>query len=60
MNIRSIIVDDEPNNLENLQAMLRQYCTGIDVIATAGNANDGIEAINTHPPDLLFLDIQMP
>ncbi len=60
MNIRSIIVDDEPNNIENLQAILEQYCTGIDVVATARNADDGIAAINTHKPDLLFLDIQMP
>ncbi len=60
MNIRSIIIDDEPNNIENLSAMLGRYCTGNEVVAIAGNADDGIEAIKAHDPDLLFLDIQMP
>lgn len=60
MNIRSIIIDDEPNNIENLKTILHNYCTGIDVVATANNADDGIAAIKTHQPDLLFLDIQMP
>jgi len=60
MNMRSIIIDDEANNIENLQTILRNYCTEIDVIATANNANDGIDVIKTHQPDLLFLDIQMP
>jgi two-component system LytT family response regulator len=60
MNIRSIIIDDEPNNVENLQLILRQYCPGIDVVATALNAVDGIAAIQANQPDLLFLDIQMP
>jgi two-component system LytT family response regulator len=60
MNIRSIIIDDEPNNIENLQSIINKYCPQIDVIATAFNAADGVEAINSHQPDLVFLDIQMP
>ena len=60
MNIRSIIIDDEPNNIENLETILHNYCTGIDVVAMAHNADDGIAVIKSHRPDLLFLDIQMP
>jgi two-component system LytT family response regulator len=60
MNIRSIIIDDEPNNIENLQAILHKYCAEVEVIAIANSADDGIAAIKTHQPDLLFLDIQMP
>jgi two-component system LytT family response regulator len=60
MNIRSIIIDDEPNNIENLQILLNQYCREIDVVTTAFNANSGIEAIQAYQPDLVFLDIQMP
>ena len=60
MDIRSIIIDDEPNNIENLQLLLNQYCPEISIAATAINADSGIEAINAFKPDLIFLDIQMP
>ena len=60
MNIRSIIIDDEPNNVENLQAIVNTYCPEIEVVSTAFNAADGINAIKANQPDLVFLDIQMP
>jgi two-component system LytT family response regulator len=60
MNIRSIIIDDEPNNIENLQAIINANCTEVEVIATAFDAATGIAAIKAHRPDLVFLDIQMP
>ncbi|MCC8426453.1 LytTR family DNA-binding domain-containing protein [Mucilaginibacter sp. UR6-11] len=60
MSIRTIIIDDEANNLENLQTIIQQYCTDVDVIATARNADDGLLLIEQHKPDLVFLDIQMP
>ncbi len=60
MDIRSIIIDDEPNNIENLQLLLNQYCPEINIVATAIDADHGIEAIRTYQPDLIFLDIQMP
>jgi two-component system LytT family response regulator len=60
MDIRSIIIDDEPNNIENLRLLLNQYCPEISIAATAINADNGIEVINAFKPDLIFLDIQMP
>lgn len=60
MNIRSIIIDDEPNNVENLQLIMAAHCPQVELIATAFSAADGIAAIKTHRPDLVFLDIQMP
>jgi len=60
MKIRSIIIDDEPNNIENLQHIIGQYCPHVMVVATASSAAEGIEAIRQHQPDMVFLDIQMP
>ena len=60
MSISSIIIDDEPNNIENLVSLLNQYCPDINVGATAMSADNGITAIKTHQPELIFLDIQMP
>lgn len=58
--MKAILVDDEKNNLTNLEQLLRAYCPGVEVIATALNAADGQRLILQHRPDLLFLDIQMP
>jgi two-component system LytT family response regulator len=60
MNIRSIIIDDEPNNIENLELIVQQQQLNVDVVATAINATDGLLAIKQYQPELLFLDIQMP
>jgi two-component system LytT family response regulator len=60
MSIKTIIIDDEANNLENLQAIIQQCCTDIEVVGTAKNADEGLLLIERHNPDLVFLDIQMP
>lgn len=60
MEITSIIIDDEPNNVQNLQTILREHCPEVTIVATAQNADDGIAAIKKHKPALVFLDIQMP
>ena len=60
MSIRCVIIDDEPNNIENLGLLLGQYCPDIEVAATAMNADDGMAAVQQQQPALVFLDIQMP
>ncbi|MES2377074.1 MAG: LytTR family DNA-binding domain-containing protein [Bacteroidota bacterium] len=60
MEITSIIIDDEPNNIQNLQTILAAHCPEVLVLATAQNTDGGIVAIKKHKPALVFLDIQMP
>ncbi|PJJ80467.1 LytR/AlgR family response regulator transcription factor [Mucilaginibacter auburnensis] len=60
MEINSIIIDDEPNNIQNLQTILQTHCPNVKVLATAQNADDGIDLIKKYKPSLVFLDIQMP
>jgi two-component system LytT family response regulator len=60
MVIRSIIIDDEANNVENLRSLLHKHFPAIKVVATANNADQGLSLIDSHKPDLIFLDIQMP
>lgn len=60
MDIKAVIIDDEPNNISNLQAILGINCPGIIVVATAMSAAEATEAIKQHQPHLIFLDIQMP
>ena len=57
--MRTIIVDDERLARAELTKML-QSIPEIEVVDEASNANEAIEKINSHQPDLIFLDIQMP
>jgi two-component system LytT family response regulator len=59
MSIKTILIDDEPLAIMELQAMLKKH-TDIDVVATAENAVDAIEKIKEYKADLIFLDINMP
>lgn len=58
--IRSIIIDDEKNNIENLQGLLNKHCPEVHVIGFGLNADEGVAIIQQLQPDLVFLDIQMP
>lgn len=59
MEISSIVIDDEPHNIENLMAILTKWGKEVRVVATASTVEEGIAAINAHQPQLLFLDIQL-
>ncbi|NII27079.1 response regulator transcription factor [Pseudoflavitalea sp. X16] len=58
--MKAIIVDDEKHCRESLQSMLQMYCPGIQVMATCADGLSALTAIETHKPDILFLDIEMP
>jgi len=58
--IRSIIIDDELNNCENLKNILERYCPEVEVSGMAHSAAEGLELITRERPQLIFLDIQMP
>lgn len=58
--IRAIIVDDEPKARRVLEALLKEYCTDVEVVAVADDVPAGVLAINQHKPDVLFLDVEMP
>lgn len=58
--ISAIIIDDEPINIDNLQALLARHCKEIAVVGTAVSADEAKELILELKPDVLFLDIEMP
>jgi two-component system LytT family response regulator len=59
MNIRSLIVDDEPLARKRIAAFLKDM-PAISVIGECGTGREAIQVIREKSPDLLFLDIQMP
>ena len=58
--ITTIIIDDEQDGIEVLQKTLSLFCPDVEVLATSTSPLHGIELINQHNPDLVFLDVQMP
>lgn len=59
MKPRAYLVDDEPLALERLARLLQE--TGrVDVVGRATEPEAAVEFLNATPPDVCFLDIQMP
>ncbi len=58
--IKAIIVDDEPYCCEALGILLERYCPQVDVTGSYHSAAEALAAIREQPPQLLFLDIEMP
>ncbi len=59
MSVRTIIIDDERLARNELKKLLQEFAE-IEIIDEASNAAEGLEKIEQHNPDLIFLDIQMP
>ena len=58
--LKTIIIDDEPDARFLLRhALVDHYSDQIDILAEADSVKKGIEILNKHNPDLVFLDIQM-
>lgn len=59
MKLKAVIVDDE----EFLRAMIRNILIDnfpeVDIVAEADSVSDGVDAIETNKPDLVFLDIEI-
>jgi adenylate cyclase len=52
-----LIVDDEPFNLDYLEQELEEL--NYELI-TASNGREALDKIQSHSPDLVLLDLQMP
>jgi len=57
--LRALVVDDEPLARRNLTVLLGRD-PDIGVVDERGSGSEAIEAIRSSPPDLVFLDVQMP
>lgn len=57
--MRAIIIDDERLARAELRKLLQDF-PEVEVVDEASNAEEGVQKIESHNPDLIFLDIQMP
>lgn len=59
-NISTIIIDDEPKNVQLLQKMLEAHCPMVEVTATESDTKKAVALLEEKQPQLLFLDVEMP
>jgi two-component system, LytTR family, response regulator len=57
--IKVLVADDEPLARERLAGLLSQE-QDIEVVGHARDGEEAVTAIHDDPPDLVFLDVQMP
>lgn len=58
--LNAILIDDDESNLSSLREKLSKHCPQITIVAMCDNGQDGKIAIESHHPDVVFLDIEMP
>lgn len=58
--ITATIVDDEPDCCESIVMLLERYCPEVKVLDICYSAETAYQSIKEHPPQILFLDIEMP
>ena len=59
MNMKVLVVDDEPLARLGVTARLRQH-SGVSVVGECSTGEEALDSIERLQPDLVFLDIQMP
>lgn len=57
--MNAIIVDDTQTAIDNLVDKLQKY-PDVNVVATAGTGEEGLDMIMRRKPELLFLDVELP
>jgi two-component system LytT family response regulator len=57
--INTFIVDDEKNATDMLVSLLQDYFPKVRVVGTADSIKSAYEGIQSHKPDLVFLDINL-
>ena len=58
--LSTLIVDDEPDAVNFISSIIREYCPRLEIIGTASSAREGVKIILERQPELVFLDVEMP
>jgi len=58
--LKAIIIDDEPKGRNILLQLITLHFPQVKVVATGASADEGLNLIDMHKPDVVFLDVEMP
>lgn len=59
MNVKTILVEDEPTARALLKGLLEEFAPTTQLLGEAANVTDAIELIRKQKPDLVFLDLEL-
>jgi DNA-binding LytR/AlgR family response regulator len=59
MNVRCLLIDDEPHAVEIIESYI-ELVDGLEIVGKCHNAVQAFSLLQSTPVDLLFLDIKMP
>jgi len=60
INIKALIIDDEPSAVKTLTLMIQHYVPEITELKSTNDPHEGLFLLKYFQPQLLFIDIQMP
>ena len=58
--LKAILIDDEPDSIRLLTLLLKAYCPQVEIAGQYSSSMEGLQAIRSLKPDLVFLDVEMP
>ena len=58
--MRTIIIDDEPDNVKLLALQLARHCPQVEIVGQFTDSPSALVALRALRPALVFLDIEMP
>lgn len=58
--LKAIMIDDETSALKTLTWELERHCPQVEIIGSYSKPTEGLDAIRSLDPDVVFLDIEMP
>ncbi len=59
MNMKAVIIEDEPLAAERLESLLKDVDPSLDVVARLDSVSSAVSWLRENRPDLIFLDIQL-
>lgn len=57
--MRAVIIEDEIRNQLMLKQLVEENCPNVEILGYAETVEEGKDLIESHQPDLVFLDIQL-
>lgn len=57
---KAVLIDDEPHSVKTLSWKLDKFCKNVEITGQFTDPEAGLAFIKASPPDVLFLDIEMP
>ncbi len=57
--LRCVLIEDEPDNRQNLRLMIGSYCPQLEIVAEAGSVEEGLKVVRQTRPELIFLDVEL-